>query len=156
MAVITFSGAQLLKVDRDSKRGRLFFSSELTKSVAKSMGWTDLPDKCTGSKMEGAINAATLIFAAKQRELFKGNGEFRCECQTVAHFEIVRRELETARGKGFRYEIRFNAVFASEDGAALAESWLVTVGEGKGSLRVSGAMAEPGEVEENQDGNEGE
>ncbi|TAK97799.1 MAG: hypothetical protein EPO08_20765 [Rhodospirillaceae bacterium] len=144
MAVVMFSGTRLLEVRRNTKRGTLVFSADLTPSVAKVMGWTELPDKCIGSKMAGAINAASLIFAPKQKDLF-GAGEFRAECQTLAHFQIVRLEIEQSRGKGFRHEIRFSGTFHAEGVAALAESWLISVGEGQGQLRVTGIIAESAE-----------
>lgn len=149
MATITFTGAQLLSVSRTPKKGVLNFAANLTQPVSKKLGWGPLPDKCLGDKMEGSINAASLIFAPKQTDLFNGN-EFRAECQSLGHFQIVRRELEQSKGKGFRRELRFQGSFIAEGVAAMAESWLIAVGDGKGELKVSGTIAEASDEAEDE------
>jgi hypothetical protein len=144
---INFSGAILRKVERDNKGGKLHFSAELTAGVSKAMKWEDLPDSCTGGKMEGAINAGALSLSPKQKDLFS-DSELSADFQSVGHFEIVRLELEKSKGKGFRRELRFHVVFIAPGVAALAESWLMSVGDGKSSMRVTGTIAESGGDEE--------
>jgi len=148
--VINFSGAVLRKLERDSKGGKLHFSSDLTTSVSKAMKWEDLPDSCTGSKMEGSITAGSINLTPKQKDLFSDK-ELSADFQTLAHFEIVRLELEKSKGKGFRRELRFQVVFVAPDVCGFAESWLMSVGAGKASMRVNGTLVEKSE-QESEDG----
>lgn len=150
---LTFSGTVLEKLERTAKGGKLHFKAELTATVAKAMKWGDLPEGCTGGKMEGSIDAGSISLTPKQRDLFK-SAELEVEVQSVTKFEIVRLELENSKGKGFRYEIRFIAKFVADSVAAKAEVWLMTVGEGKSSMRVSGTLAEKPAPEEDEEGDE--
>jgi hypothetical protein len=138
---LTFTGVTLHKAERDLKRGLLHFSASLTKPVIEGLKWGELPKAATNSGMDGAISQASMSMSAKQSDLFE-KGEFRADVQSVSKFEIVRMELKGKKGKGFRHVVRFVATFVAADILALADQWIMAVGDGTATLTVSGELVE--------------
>jgi len=139
--LIVFTGVTLLKAERDLKRGVLKFSASLTKPVIEGMKWQAPALSCTGSTMVGQITQASLAMSAKQMDLF-AEGEFRVDVQTVSKFEITRMELKGKKGKGFRHVVNFEARFVGAEILALADAWILAVGDGVGTMRVDGELTE--------------
>lgn len=145
--VIVFTGVVLKKAERDLKRGLLHFSASLTKPVLEGMKWQEPSKSCTDQSMVGQITSASMSMSAKQADLFE-EGEFRADVQTVGKFEITRMELKGKKAKGFRHVVTFEAKFIEGDILALADSWIRSVGDGVGTLRISGTLSEAEDVGE--------
>jgi hypothetical protein len=143
-----FTGVTLHKAERDLKRGLLHFSANLTKPIAEAMKWGDLPKASTSSSMEGSIIGVSLSMSAKQAGLFE-KGEFRSQAQSLDKFEIVRLELKGKKGKGFRHVVRFVARFVDSDILALAEQWIISVGDGTATLTATGELSQ-GQTQEEE------
>jgi hypothetical protein len=132
---LTFTGATLLGFCRTQTRSKADFSSSLSPSVMKAMGWSDIPEWLTGAQPEGDLSATLLEIVPKEAELRKH--AFDLTVSRLHKFEIVRLELEGKQGKGHRMELRFTAQFNDPEGGAKLESFMATIGEGKCSVTVS-------------------
>lgn len=111
------------------------FSSSLTKSVASSMGWTDLPECLTGGSLEGELGATIIELAPKDKELEKH--ALNVAVSKAFKFELVRLEIEgTKNGKGHRQELRFSVSLNDAKACRVLEQYMLTIGDGKGSLTV--------------------
>lgn len=143
MSLVNFSSAVLISSSRTKTTTTLLFSAELTKSVAKAMEWgeQELPDKASGIKMDGKLAGGTFSLAPRQGAQGVLDGiapaELECGLGSCGHFQIVRREIEQSRGKGFRRELRFKVTSSDVDASAKAEAWLTTIGETKGTLKLN-------------------
>ncbi len=107
MPAITFQSAVLNRISRKGKEGRASFTTSLSQAVCKALEWDGNIPDCLASVSH------------------------------IKGFEIVRRELESARGKGHRLELRFTVGFSNDDGCARLERYMLTIGEGKGKLAIS-------------------
>lgn len=132
---LTFSGVTLLGFCRTQTRSKADFSSSLSSTVMKAMGWSDIPEWLTGAQPEGDLSATLLEIVPKEAELRKH--AFDLTVSRLHKFEIVRLELEGKQGKGHRMELRFTAQFNDPDGARKLEAFMATIGEGKCSVTVS-------------------
>lgn len=135
MAKITFQSAVLTSFTRNWKGGNAHFTSSMTKQVCSQLGWADIPEFLTGASPEGELSATVMELYPKEKELEKhgfdfGNGR-------VHKFEVVRRELEGKQGKGYRQEIHFAVAFTEKEVCRKLEQWMLTIGEGKGTLSVT-------------------
>ena len=143
---ITFTGATIKSFSRDMAKGKINFRSNLTDGVSRAMGWgkkddngkvvdIDLPEYSSKLALDGELAAQSMILTPADSEMKKL--EIDTEIQSVSNFEAVRQELKGSRGKGKRIELHFTVSFAGKDTAALLEHYLIRVGEGKGTLKVS-------------------
>lgn len=132
---LNFTGATLLKFERTPKSGSAHFSAELTASVAKAMGWTDLPESAISAKLDGELAASVATLTPKDKEISKH--EIEIDITSVDTFSVVRLETERSRGMGHRREVRFLVSFVAPDTAALLETYMLKIGEAKSTLKVS-------------------
>lgn len=153
---LALPGAVLKKVERDKRGGKLHFSAEWTTKLQQQMLWGPPDSKDTSTTKEGSLVDAQIAISPKQKDLFN-KGEFVAACTTVGPFTIVRRELKGSKDKGFRHELHFVAKFIDKGVAAVAETWLMTVGDGPGRLIIAGTYSERqagGEGDGDGDGDE--
>ena len=140
MAEITFTGAVLNSFSRDHNGGTAQFTANLTLPVCKAMSWLDkagnpaVADFLTGAKPDGELHATGMTLRSKEGDLAQYEIEF--SVSKVHSFNFVRRELEGARGKGHRFELRFKVDFADLTGARYLEEYMVSAGDSKGTLTV--------------------
>jgi hypothetical protein len=100
------------------------------------MEWNqDIPECLTKANPEGELVASAVELIPDQKDMAKQAVSLGV-CK-VNGFEIVRRELESSRGKGHRLELRFNLGFQDTDGCRRLEQYMLTIGESKGKLNVS-------------------
>lgn len=132
---ITFTSAVLESFSRSSKGGHAQFTASWNQNVAKALGWTELPDCLSGANLDGDLAASSMELRPSDKQLSKHGIEL--DITRVHKFEAVRLELEGKRGKGHRIEIRFKVAFAAPGTCEQLETYLLTIGEGKGSLTVS-------------------
>lgn len=136
MPAITFQSAILNSISRKGKEGSASFTTSLSQAVCKALEWDgNIPDCLASAKPEGELMASSVELAPDQKDLSK-----HAVSLGVSHikgFEIVRRELESSRGKGHRLELRFNVKFSDDDGCGRLERYMLTIGEGKGKLAIS-------------------
>lgn len=131
---LSFTSVVLKKFSRSHKGGVADFASSLNNRVCSVMGWT-IGAGNTGVDLEGELHASSMILTPKESGLAKHKLEL--DIQSVSGFEAVRFEAEGKKGKGFRYEIHFKIKFASKDACRDLERYMLTMGEGKGTLQVS-------------------
>ena len=131
---LSFTSAVLKSFSRSHKGGVANFASSLNNRVSAVMGW-GIGSGNTSVSLEGELHASSMILTPKEAGLAKHKLEM--DIQSVTGFEAVRFEAEGKKGKGFRYEIHFKVKFASKDACRDLERYMLTMGEGKGTLQVS-------------------
>lgn len=100
------------------------------------MDWPEeVPAMLTGANLEGDLHATSCDLIPSEGALKKHAVDL--EINRVTKFEAVRLELEGKKGKGYRTELRFKVHFTDKAGARKLEQYMLTIGEGKGSLTVS-------------------
>ena len=135
MPNISFQNVVLRSLSRDRKGGRAAFTASLTAHVCRAMEWNEeIPDCLTKARPEGELIASEVRLTPGQKDLEKHAVELGIS--QIDGFEIVRRELESSRGKGHRLELRFNVHFTDSAGCAALEQYLQTIGEGKSKLSM--------------------
>jgi hypothetical protein len=138
---VKMSGVTLNSVHRTAKEGTLKFRANLTAEVMRKMGWGELTQGQTSADMEGVFADAMLILESDQKDLFAG-GEARFSVQKVDGFSVQRLELKKKKGRLFRFVVEFEARFVKEGVAALAETWLLSVGSSEANMALNGALVE--------------
>jgi hypothetical protein len=134
---VRFTGVILQSFTRKPASGgtATFRSNYPTEATCKAMGWGGMASGQTSAKLEGRLAATHAHLQPKDGELGKWEVEF--DATAVDGFEGVRFEIEGKRGKGHRLELNFKVHFADKTACAALESYMVTMGEGKGTLTVS-------------------
>lgn len=133
---ITFSGARLLQFSRSGKKGGTArFRGIVNAHVLGKMDWPEPDERVSSSRPEGDLQARIIEVIPKDKELRKF--EFTLDCQRVHGFEIVRRELEGKKGKGFRHELQFDVTFGDQLGCAKLEHFMLNAGLAKCGVIVS-------------------
>lgn len=149
---LTFPSAKIAEFGRvDPESGWIKFRCSLPKDIEKLfqvMGW-DIPgEKTVSEDLEGKLKGGHLILTPKldKDELLKvkspdgkvnTDAEVDIEFEDISSFKCLRLELEGRKGKGFRRELRFEAKFKCEDGAANLESYMMRTSNARGSLKVT-------------------
>lgn len=131
---ISFTSVVLKKFSRSAKGGSAEFSSSMNNKVCTAMGW-GIGAGNTSAGLEGELHASSMILKPNEAGLVKHKLEL--DIQSVREFQAVRYEIEGKKGKGFRYEIHFKVKFACKDGCRDLERYMLTMGEGKGTLTIS-------------------
>lgn len=121
---LTFTGVELLGFSRDSEGGKAKFSSSLTSSVIKKMGWGEIPEFVTGTSLEGELAAGSVELVPKEQELQRH--QIQLDTRQVSKFNTVRLELEGKQCKGHRTELRFIVLFQDTKGARKLEEYMLT------------------------------
>jgi hypothetical protein len=133
---VKFVKAALLEFGRNRKGGVASFECSFTEHVCKAMEWSpDVPDCLKSAKPEGELQAESVELTPEQKEMAKHSLVF--SVARIDDFEIVRRELDSARGKGHQLKLRYKIHFQEPDGCARLELYQQTIGEGKGTMKVS-------------------
>ena len=134
-AKIVFTSAVLESFARKPEGGTAQFTSSWNKNVASALGWVDMPDCLSGANLDGDLAASSMELKPSDKELARHVIEL--DITRVYKFEAVRQELEGKRGKGHRIEVRFKVAFTAPGVCEMLESYMLTIGSGKGSLTVS-------------------
>lgn len=145
---ITFTSARLESFSRSQKIGTAQFACSWNKKAADALEWSELPDSVAGADLDGDIAASVLELTPADKPLAKHAIEL--DITRVHKFEAVRLELEGKQGKGHRLEVRFKVSFVAPAVCEILESYMLTVGEGKGTLTVSYAKQESLPLEQQQ------
>jgi len=136
MPNITFTEVELKSFKRTRKEASAAFTAALTKTVTNAMEWPEeVPDCFTGATPEGLLVASSVELTPSQKDLEKL--AVNLGVSNVNGFSIVRRELESKRGKGHRSELHFVVTFTDANGCARLERYLAAIGAGKSRLAVS-------------------
>lgn len=135
MPQLTFTDCTLRGFGRTTKGAHADFTAKLTIAVSKALEWDgDLPTCFRTAKPDGELTASSVALTPDQKDMVKH--AVSLGVARVNGFEIVRRELENQRGKGFRLELRFSVEFQEDGGCAALERYMLTLGESKGRLAV--------------------
>jgi hypothetical protein len=146
---ITMTSARLESFKRGHDGGVAQFASSWNQKVADALDWPDdIPQALTGANLEGDLHATSCELIPSEGALKKHGIDL--EINRVTKFEAVRLELEGKKGKGYRTELRFKVHFTDKAGARKLEQYLLTIGEGKGSLTVSYTRQEALPLEQEQ------
>lgn len=137
---ITFTSVVLDSFSRKRDTGVAQFSASWNTEVAKALGWEEIPEFLSGASLDGDLAANALELVPKDKELKKH--AVTLDVTRVTKFEAVRREIEGKRDKGHRTEIHFKVYFVAAGACQELERYMLTIGEGKGSLTVSYAKQE--------------
>lgn len=125
------------------------------KELTQRMGWAppslkDCEKKCDGKFAGGHFilsasidqEAAAKIKAKSRDGSVDTETQVDIEYKTITGFQLLRMEIEGNRGKGFRWELRFEASTAAPDAAANLESYMLRTDNARGSLAIN-YMEEP-------------
>lgn len=133
---VTFTSARLESFKRSPEGGVAQFASSWNQKVADALNWKEeMPEFMAGANLDGDLHATTCELIPSESELKRHGIEI--EINRVTKFEVVRLELEGKKGKGTRTELRFKVHFTDKAGGKKLEQYMLTIGEGKGSLTVS-------------------
>jgi hypothetical protein len=130
---INLTTVQLLAFGRTNKGGWAKFSSGINSRLIEAMEWAEIPECTTSAKMAGELDATVVCLTPKDEAMKRHT--FDLDCNRVSDFEIVRRELEGKKQKGFRQELHFKVRFADPTGCKKLEPYYLTVG--KSSMLIS-------------------
>lgn len=134
---ITFSGVRLMGFKRELKRGGTArFRATVNSHVCEQMGWPEPDERLTSSDPEGDLAAVAVELIPKDKELRQW-AILDLSAQQIHKFQIVRRELEGKKSKGFRHELQFDVKFGDPLGCAKLEVFQLNAGEAKCGLVVS-------------------
>lgn len=138
---LQFVSAQLKSFGRDRKGGYAVFAASFTKTVCDVMGWSGFPEGAQSVKLEGDLHATHAKLTPKEKPLIKHAVDI--DINEVSGFQVLRLELEGHKGKGWRYELRFEVGFNGAAGCRQLEEYMMTIGEGKSTLLVSYSKQQP-------------
>lgn len=134
---LTFSKVVIKKFDRDPNGGTVQVSASPTKTVAKAMGWEDLPSWQKSGTARGKLTANKVEFIPVHNDLSKH--QFELATIAIRDFEFVRLEVKKGKGaqksKTSRTELHCKIDFNDENGAKKLESYFQSVPES--SLKVT-------------------
>jgi len=130
---INLTTVQLEAFGRTRKGGWAKFSSGINSKIVDAMEWAEVPECTTSAKMAGELDASVVSLMPKDEALKRH--AFDLDSNRVDSFEIVRRELEGKKQKGFRQELHFKVRFNDPTGCKKLEAYFLTVG--KSSLQIS-------------------
>lgn len=126
-ASIAFTNVQLLSFSRKSTGGTASFSASLTAPVIKAMQWAELPECQTGAGLDGDLAAHQVELTPKEPELQKH--AMTLDCKRIHKFTVTRLEIEGKKGKGHRFELRFEVSWPDPNGAQKLEQFIISCGK---------------------------
>lgn len=133
---VTFSAARLIAFSRNGKKGGVAkFRAIVNAHVCEKLEWPEPDERLTSCSPEADLAARIIEIIPKDKELRKW--ETTLDCQRVHNFQIVRREAEGKRGKGFRQELNFDVQFGDPLGCAKLEVVMLNIGLAKCGVIVS-------------------
>lgn len=130
---ITLQTVQLIAFGRTDKGGWAKFSAGINARLVDAMEWADIPECSTSAQMAGELSAQVVSLTPKDEALKRHAIDL--ESTHVGNFEIVRRELENKKNKGFRQELHFKVKFSDATGCKKLEAYKLTAG--KSSMLIS-------------------
>ena len=130
---LTFPTVTLLSFTRKPTRGTAKLSGSVTAAISKAMGWTDIPECATSTSLEGELDVSLAMLTPKDKALERHAVDL--DCSKVSKFQLVRRELEGKKGKGYRQELHFVVWFSDPNGARKLEQYMLAAG--KSTLVIS-------------------
>ena len=115
--------------------GRAVFHANFTKSVCNAMGWAGFQPGQQSIQFEGELAATHAELQPRDGELSKWCIDFAAT--EVRGFEGLRLELENKKGKGHRYELRFEVHFVDLTACRYLEEFITHAGAAKSVLTIN-------------------
>lgn len=131
---MNFTGLTLRSFSRNAKGGSASFSANLSKTIIKTMGWGEMPDYESSAKLVGALASTQMTLGASGTLADKY--QIDIDITSVDGFEGIRKEIKGKRGKGKRHELHFSVKFVDDKGCRYLEEYMLTIPEGKGTMKV--------------------
>lgn len=134
---LNFSKVSILSFNRTPASGTVLISCAPTKTIAKAMGWDDLPDWQKSALPVGELQASLVEFTPSHSDLSKH--AFDLMASAVYSFKLIRKEIKKGKGaktsKAYRLELHCSVDFTDDTGGRKIEQYMHTVQES--TMRVT-------------------
>ena len=133
--IIQFTGVILRSFSRKPSGGTANFSANMSTKLMQAMAWHELPDSETGADLTGDVQATAIVVRPATKEMRHHQIDFAGG--RLHSFKAQRREVEGKKDKGSTVEVFFKVKFSDPNGCSKLESYMLTIGEAKGTMTAS-------------------